>query len=192
MTTRLQSLTDWVNEVAALTQPDKVYWCDGSEREYRTLVDQMIGDGTLIALNQEHYPGCYLHRSDPDDVARVEHLTYVCTRNKVDAGPEQQLAGPGRGEGDHAVVLQRRDARQDDVRHPVLHGSARLAVRTLRRRDHRQPLRRRQHVLDDADRQTRARAHRARSKVRQRPALDRRARSGSAATSCTSPRSSRS
>ncbi len=94
MTTRLQSLTDWVNEVAALTQPDKVYWCDGSEREYRTLVDQMLGDGTLIALNQEHYPGCYLHRSDPDDVARVEHLTYVCTRNKVDAGPNNNWLDP--------------------------------------------------------------------------------------------------
>ena len=94
MTTRLKPLGDWITEVAALTKPDRVYWCDGSDSEYRTLVAEMLGDGTLIELNQQNYPGCYLHRSDPDDVARVEHLTFVCTRDKTDAGPNNNWMDP--------------------------------------------------------------------------------------------------
>jgi phosphoenolpyruvate carboxykinase (GTP) len=94
MTTRLKSLSDWVDNVAALTQPERIHWCDGSETEYRTLVEQMLADGTLIELNQRHYPGCYLHRSDPEDVARVEHLTYVCTSEKTDAGPNNNWMDP--------------------------------------------------------------------------------------------------
>ena len=94
MTTRLKSLGDWVAEVAELTQPDKIHWCDGSEQEYRSLIKQMLADGTLIELNQKTYPRCYLHRSDPQDVARVEHLTYVCTRNQEDAGPNNNWMPP--------------------------------------------------------------------------------------------------
>ena len=105
---------------------------------------------------------------------------------------EQQLEGAGRGEDAHGVVLRRLHARPHDVRDPVLHGADRLAVRALRRRDHRQRLRRREHVPDDAHRQTGAQTHREGQDVRQRAALDGRARSRRAATSCTSPRSSRS
>jgi phosphoenolpyruvate carboxykinase (GTP) len=94
MTTRLKPLGDWITEVAASTKPDRVHWCDGSDSEYRTLVAEMLGDGTLIELNQQNYPGCYLHRSDPDDVARVEHLTFVCTRDKTDAGPNNNWMDP--------------------------------------------------------------------------------------------------
>jgi phosphoenolpyruvate carboxykinase (GTP) len=90
----LKPLGDWITEVAALTKPDRVYWCDGSDSEYRTLVAEMLGDGTLIELNQQNYPGCYLHRSDPDDVARVEHLTFVCARDKTDAGPNNNWMDP--------------------------------------------------------------------------------------------------
>ena len=95
MTTRLKSLGDWVAEVAELVTPDRIHWCDGTEAEYRKLVDQMLGDGTLIELNQNTYPGCYLHRSDPQDVARVEHLTYVCTEARGDAGPNNNWLAPG-------------------------------------------------------------------------------------------------
>jgi len=91
---RLAALDEWVEEVAALTQPDRVHWCDGSEAEYRALVAGMLADGTLIELNQSTHPGCYLHRSDPDDVARVEHLTFVCTRERDDAGPNNHWMPP--------------------------------------------------------------------------------------------------
>jgi phosphoenolpyruvate carboxykinase (GTP) len=94
MTTRLQPLSDWVADVAELTQPDKIHWCTGSEEEYQTLIGSMLADGTLLELNQDSYPGCFLHRSDPDDVARVEHLTFVCTSDVDDAGPNNHWMAP--------------------------------------------------------------------------------------------------
>ena len=94
MTTRLKSLSDWVAQVAELTSPDRIYWCEGTEQEYRKLIEEMLDSGSLLELNQQHYPGCYLHRSDPEDVARVEHLTYVCTSNKEDAGPNNNWLAP--------------------------------------------------------------------------------------------------
>ena len=94
VTTQLKSLDEWVRKVAELTRPDRIHWCSGSEQEYRQLIEQMLGDGTLIELNQQHYPGCYLHRSDPRDVARVEHLTFVCTSNADDAGPNNNWKSP--------------------------------------------------------------------------------------------------
>ncbi len=94
MTTTNRALSDWVDEVARLTQPDRIQWCDGSEEEYQTLIKEMLDDGTLIELNQETYPGCYLHRSDPSDVARVEHLTFICSRKREDAGPNNHWMDP--------------------------------------------------------------------------------------------------
>ena len=94
MTSRLKPLSDWVAEVAELVQPDKIHWCTGSDDEYQALIAAMLADGTLLELNQQHYPGCYLHRSDPDDVARVEHLTFVCTSKKEDAGPNNHWMVP--------------------------------------------------------------------------------------------------
>jgi phosphoenolpyruvate carboxykinase (GTP) len=94
MTTRLKSLRDWVAEIAELTSPDRIHWCDGTEPEYRKLLDEMLDNGTLLELNQKNYPGCYLHRSDPEDVARVEHLTFVCTSQQADAGPNNNWKAP--------------------------------------------------------------------------------------------------
>jgi phosphoenolpyruvate carboxykinase (GTP) len=82
-----QSLSAWVEDVARQTKPNRIHWCDGSEAEYRALVQQMLADGTLIELNHDKFPGCYLHRSNPTDVARTEHLTFICTENEADAGP---------------------------------------------------------------------------------------------------------
>jgi len=87
MPSKLETLNRWVDEVARLTQPDAVHWCDGSDDENRKLIALMESDGTLIPLNQETHPDCWLHRSHPSDVARVEHLTFVCTTNEDDAGP---------------------------------------------------------------------------------------------------------
>ncbi|HLM53454.1 MAG TPA: phosphoenolpyruvate carboxykinase (GTP) [Pseudoxanthomonas sp.] len=87
-------LNDWVAEVAALTKPDRIHWCDGSQAEYEALLARMQADGTLIPLNPDTHPGCWLHRSDPDDVARVEHLTFVCTRDAEAAGPNNHWMAP--------------------------------------------------------------------------------------------------
>ncbi len=86
MTTKNEQLSKWVASVADLTQAQSIVWCDGSEQEYQSLVEQMLNDGTLKGLNPETHPDCYLHLSDPKDVARVEHLTFICTENQKDAG----------------------------------------------------------------------------------------------------------
>ncbi len=97
MTTKSSALQSWVDQVAARTQPDAIYWCTGTDAEYQQMIDSMLGDGTLTTLNPEKYPNCYLHRSDPSDVARVEHLTFVCTAEKDDAGPNNNWMTPEDG-----------------------------------------------------------------------------------------------
>ncbi len=94
MTTRLAALQDWVDTVARLTQPEDIHWCNGSDSEFKRLVNQMIRSGELLELDEDTYPHCYLHRSDPSDVARVEHLTYVCTTAEADAGPNNNWMSP--------------------------------------------------------------------------------------------------
>ncbi len=92
--TRNPALARWVDEVAAHTQPERVHWCDGSPEEYAVLCAEMTAAGTLLALNPDTHPRCYLHRSHPDDVARVEHLTFVCTRHEEAAGPNNHWRDP--------------------------------------------------------------------------------------------------
>jgi len=92
--TRNDHLRKWVTEMAALTQPDRVVFCDGSEEEKKRLTEEAVAQGILIPLNQQKRPGCYLHRSNPNDVARVEHLTFICTNNKDDAGPTNNWMAP--------------------------------------------------------------------------------------------------
>ncbi|MEB2283636.1 MAG: phosphoenolpyruvate carboxykinase (GTP) [Polyangiaceae bacterium UTPRO1] len=87
-------LLAWVEEMARLTKPDRIVWCDGSEEERQRLIKDAVDQGVLIPLNQEKRPGCYLHRSNPNDVARTEHLTFVCTRTKAAAGPNNNWMDP--------------------------------------------------------------------------------------------------
>ncbi len=94
MTSKLATLNAWVQEVAALTQPSHIHWCDGSAEENASLTQLMLDRGDLIALNADTHPDCYLHRSHPSDVARVEHLTFVCTKHQEDAGPNNNWMHP--------------------------------------------------------------------------------------------------
>ena len=87
-------LEKWVDEVSRLTRPDRVVWCDGSEAEAQRLDEQMLRDGNTFPLNPQTYPNCFLHRSNPNDVARTEQVTFICTREKSDAGPTNNWMSP--------------------------------------------------------------------------------------------------
>ena len=89
------ALNAWVEECARLCKPDRVHWVDGSDGEHDRLLSEMLATGTLHRLNPERFPDCYLHRSDPSDVARTEHLTFICTSKKDDAGPLNNWMEPG-------------------------------------------------------------------------------------------------
>ena len=89
-----QHLTKWVTEMAALTQPDHIVWCDGSEDERARLTALAVETGVLTELDQDKRPGCYYSRSNPNDVARVENLTFICTPTKEDAGPTNNWMDP--------------------------------------------------------------------------------------------------
>ncbi len=92
--TRNAQLLAWVAEAAARTRPERVEWCDGSDAERERLTQLAVEKGILLPLNAEKRPGCYLHRSDPGDVARVEHLTFICSRRQEDAGPTNNWLEP--------------------------------------------------------------------------------------------------
>src|SRR5215468_5862475 len=85
----------WVEEAARLTKPDKVVFCDGSEAENQAVLREMLGQGDSFSLDEKTYPNCYLHRSSPNDVARTEHLTFICTPDKDDVGPTNNWMDPG-------------------------------------------------------------------------------------------------
>jgi len=87
-------LQNWVEEAARLTKPERVVYCDGSEAEYRRMVELMLRAGDTVTLNQKAYPNCHLHRSSVNDVARTEHLTFICSRDKDDAGPTNNWMDP--------------------------------------------------------------------------------------------------
>jgi phosphoenolpyruvate carboxykinase (GTP) len=87
-------LLGWVDEMARLCKPDRVQWCDGSEGERKRLVAEAVEKKVLIPLDAQKWPGCYYHHSNPNDVARVEHLTFICTPTKDEAGPTNNWMEP--------------------------------------------------------------------------------------------------
>ena len=114
------SIQQWVKDVAALCRPDEVFWCDGSEEEKERLTRVAVECGDLIPLNQQVLPGCYLHRSALNDVARTENLTFVCTEDEGDAGEGTQRRGIDLriAAGDHhpAVRMKAPGATDEELR----------------------------------------------------------------------------
>ena len=92
--THNKKLRDWVNRMARMCQPDDIIWIDGSEEQKKLLEKKAMSTGEIIQLNQQELPGCFLHRTAVDDVARTEHLTFICTKKKRDAGPTNNWMSP--------------------------------------------------------------------------------------------------
>ena len=85
--TKNQKVLTWLDEMVKLTQPDEVIWIDGSDEQKKALEQEACATGEMIALNSEKLPGCFLHRTATNDVARVENKTFICTTKEEDAGP---------------------------------------------------------------------------------------------------------
>jgi len=92
--TKNKKVLTWVNDMAKLCQPDNIYWCDGTQKEYNRICNQLVKSGTFIKLNPKLRPNSYLARSNPKDVARVEARTFICCQREVDAGPTNHWADP--------------------------------------------------------------------------------------------------
>ena len=92
-----RKLQDWVAEMARTCEPDEIVWIDGSEEERERLTQEAVSRGELILLDQEQYPGCLYRRVATNDVARTEHLTFICTTNRDDTGPTNNWMSPEEG-----------------------------------------------------------------------------------------------
>ena len=92
--TQNKAVLNWIDEMANITCPDKIVWVDGSESQLEELRELAVSMGVLTKLNEVLLPGCYLHRTDPNDVARVEDRTFICCKNESDAGPTNHWMDP--------------------------------------------------------------------------------------------------
>ena len=145
-----QALQNWVQEIAQVTKPNRIHWCDGSEDEINALYEMMVADGTLTKLDDKKHPNSYLARSDINDVARVEGRTFICSATKDEAGPTNNWMDPAEM---HAVVDPLFEGcMQGRVMYviPYLMGPAGSDLSKVGIENHRQPLRRCQHADHDS------------------------------------------
>ena len=89
-----QAVLHWADEIGKLTKPENIFWCDGSEGENEFLIAESLKQNVLVKLNEKKVPRSYLHRSNPNDVARVEKFTFICTPTKEEAGPTNNWSEP--------------------------------------------------------------------------------------------------
>ena len=120
MMTENKYVLQWLKEMQELCKPDRVVWIDGSEEQLEALRTEACSTGEMHKLNQEKLPGCYLHRTEPNDVARVEGRTFICTRKKEDAGPTNNWMDPKEAYATLGKLF--------DVRHSLQHGPCRFPL----------------------------------------------------------------
>ena len=131
--TKHAKLLSWVEEMADLTQPDSIHWCDGSAAEYDDLCQTLVDAGTFEKLSDAKRPNSYLARSDPDDVARVEDRTFICSEHEDDAGPTNNWHDPDEMRELLSDIFAGSHAGPHHVRGALLDGPDRLPGRPDRR-----------------------------------------------------------
>ena len=173
-----------------MTRPKQIVWCDGSERETEQIVEMLVAEGSTVRLNEKTYPNCILHRSDPNDVARTENVTFICTRRKEDAGPTNNWMAPAEAKEKIGALFDGAMAGRTMYVVPYLMGPADSPYDPRGRGSDRQPLRGCQHAHHGAHGQDGAGPHRQQQRLCARPAFAGRSQSRRGDSSCTSPKKS--
>ncbi len=118
-------LMQWIEEISKLCTPDEVRWCNGSEEEWNELCQQLVDQGTFTRLNAEKHPNSFLARTDPEDVARVEERTFICSNRAADAGPTNNWVNPAEMRATLREKIRWLYGRSHDVHRTILYGTSR-------------------------------------------------------------------